>query len=287
MAPQGFGEVAERLRRSTVQVLQINQRGSRERGSGSGVIWTSDGLIVTNAHVARDERARVELWDGRSFEADVTARHPRRDLASLRIRTTGLPGADSGDSTALRAGELVLAVGNPFGFIGALTTGVVHGFGPLRGLGRQDWVQAAIRLAPGNSGGPLADARGRVIGINTMIVQGGLALAVPSHAVSDFLKRGSPGPSLGVVVQPVPIRNDSSVGLLVLEVLPNGPAAAASLFAGDLLTGANGRSFRSVDDLGEALDSAGSNAVALQFLRGDRRARREVTVRLARQDAAA
>jgi serine protease Do len=264
------------LRRSTVQVH------ARERGSGSGVIWNSDGVIVTNAHVAREQRARVELWDGRGFDADVTARDPRRDLASLRIPTNALPGATSGDSSALRAGELVLAVGNPFGFIGALTTGVVHGLGPLRGLGRQNWVQAAIRLAPGNSGGPLADATGRVIGINTMIVQGGLALAIPSNTVADFLKRGASGPSLGIVVQPVPIEDGRSVGLLLLEVSPTGPAAGASLLIGDVLTGANGRSFHSVDDLSEALDSAGWNALSVQFRRGDRRVQREVTVKLAK-----
>jgi serine protease Do len=182
MANRDFGEVAERLRRSTVQV------SAGGRGAGSGVIWAADGLIVTNAHVVRSDRPRVELWDGREFEAEVAASDTRRDLASIRIAAGGLPAATAGDSSALRPGELVLAVGNPFGFIGALTTGVVHALGPLRGLGRQTWVQAAVRLAPGNSGGPLADASGRVIGLNTMIAAGGLALAVPSNAVADFLR---------------------------------------------------------------------------------------------------
>ncbi len=160
MTNRGFGEVAEQLRRSTVQVL------SERRGAGSGVIWTEDGLIVTNAHVARSDRPRVELWDGRELEGEVTARDSRRDLAALRVAASALPAATAGDSGALRPGELVLAVGNPLGFIGALTTGVVHALGPLRGLGRQPWVQAAVRLAPGNSGGPLANALGRVIGLN-------------------------------------------------------------------------------------------------------------------------
>ena len=194
MPTQGFGEAAEKLRRSTVQVTQDTRR---ERGSGSGVIWTDDGVIVTNAHVARDDRSRVTLWDGRAFDAAVIARDPRRDLASLRIAASDLERANAGDSGALRAGELVLAVGNPLGFIGALTTGVVHGFGPMRGLGRQNWVQASIRLAPGNSGGPLADAHGRVVGINTMVITGGLALAVPSNTVADFLKRGASGTFAG------------------------------------------------------------------------------------------
>ncbi len=278
MPTQGFGEAAEKLRRSTVQVTQDTRR---ERGSGSGVIWTEDGVIVTNAHVARDNRSRVTLWDGREFEAEVTARDPRRDLASLRIAGHDLERASAGDSGALRAGELVLAVGNPLGFIGALTTGVVHGFGPMRGLGRQDWVQASIRLAPGNSGGPLADAHGRVVGINTMVITGGLALAVPSNTVAEFLRRGASSVSLGVVVRPIGLAG-TAVGLLVLEVSPQSPAAAASVLAGDLLTGANGREFHSVEDLSDALESTPTGMLSLQFHRGDRRTRREVAVRLPR-----
>ena len=102
----------------------------------------------------------------------------------------GLPAATFGDSSALRVGELVMAIGNPMGFIGALTTGVVHALGGLAGFGAQSWVLADVRLAPGNSGGPLADAYGRVIGINTMIVHG-LGAAVPGNAVTAFLRRGA------------------------------------------------------------------------------------------------
>src|SRR5947209_14851424 len=289
MSSPGFGEIAEQLRRSTVQVIQS---GSGERGRGSDVIWDSDGLIITNAHVAREDRADIELWDGRRLDATVIAKDVRRDIASLRVAAAGLPGAMAGDSGTLRAGELVMAIGNPLGFIGALTTGVVHGFGPLRGLGRQNWVQAAIRLAPGNSGGPLADAKGRVVGINTMVVSGGvvsggLGLAVPSNAIEDFLKRGATSRSLGVVVRPVPLERGRAVGLLVLEVSPHGPAASASLMIGDLLTGVNGKPFKSVDDLADALDSTASPAISLRFRRGDRRVQREVTARLASESAAA
>lgn len=275
MPIQGFGEVAERLRRSTVQV----RLGSgRERGSGSGVIWNQSGLIVTNAHVARQDRAQVELWDGRTFEGNVTSRHSRRDLAAIQIDARGLPAIPLGDSGALRTGELVLAVGNPLGFIGALTTGVVHGHGPLRGLGRQNWVQAAVRLAPGNSGGPLADAQGRLIGINTMLVAGGLALAIPSNSAAEFVKAG-PRPRLGVSVRPVETGPGPNIGLLVLEVEPHGSAASASLLLGDLLTGANGKPFRSADDLSDAVEAA-SGVLTLQFQRGERRTQREVTVQL-------
>jgi serine protease Do len=221
----------------------------------------------------------VELWDGRAFDAEVGSEDSRRDLAALRIPTRGLPAATAGDSNALRPGELVLAVGNPLGFIGALTTGVVHAQGPLRGLGRQSWVQAAVRLAPGNSGGPLADAQGRVIGINTMVVSGGLALAIPSNAVADFLKRGA-RPSLGITVRPV------KLGLLILDVTLDGPAAAASLLLGDVLTGVNGRALQSVDDLADALDTASSGILSLQFQRGGSQAHREVVVRLAVRAAA-
>jgi serine protease Do len=253
---EGFGEVAERLRRSTVHV---------ER-SGSGVIWDGSGLIITNAHVARAPKLRVDLWDGRSFEGDVVGRDPRRDLASLRIPASGLPSVTAGDSSLLRVGELVVAVGNPLGFVGALTTGVVHAL-------TRRWVHADVRLAPGNSGGPLADARGQVIGINTMIA-GGLALAVPSNSVAQFLRRGADDIGLGVVVRPVP------EGMLVLEVEPGSPAARSSLMIGDLLVGANGRRFRSIDDLGAAIQASQGGVLRLQFLRGDRAVRREAAVHL-------
>jgi len=253
--------------------------GQSRPGSGSGVIWTADGVIITNAHVARADRARVELWDGREFEAELTARDTRRDLASLRISERELPAATAGDSSALRPGELVLAVGNPLGFIGALTTGVVHALGPLRGIGRQAWVQAAVRLAPGNSGGPLANARGQVIGVNTMIAGGGLALAVPSNAVAEFLRRGATRPALGITVRPVPWDDRQSIALVVLEVAPRGAGAAASLLIGDLLLGVNGQRFHSVDDLADAIDGSACGVLTLQFTRGDHRKQREVAVR--------
>src|SRR5581483_6524418 len=110
----------------------------------------------------------------------------RRDLALLRIPASGLPEAALGDSTRLRPGELVIAIGNPLGFIGALTAGVVHAVGPLPGLGPRKWIQAGVRLAPGNSGGPLADASGTVVGVNTMVA-GRLGLAVPSNEVTRLL----------------------------------------------------------------------------------------------------
>ena len=275
MAIAGFGEIAEHLRRSTVLICP------GRRGSGSGVIWSGDGTIVTNAHVARDSNARVQLWDGREFVGTVTARDPRRDLVSLRINASDLPAATSADSAQLRPGELAIAIGNPMGFLGALTTGVIHAIGPVRGLGSQIWVQASVRLAPGNSGGPLADAGGRVIGINTMVA-GRLALAIPSNVVRHFLAV-KPGEGwLGVTVRPVrvPRFGGHTFGLILLEVETGSPAAQASLMAGDILIGTEEKPFRSIEDLSDAIDGAGVRLLCLEFLRGSYSRVRRVTVRL-------
>lgn len=268
----GFGEIAERLRRSTVYVAN----GGRERGGASGVVWASDGLIVTNAHVARSKRPEVELWDGRRFEGRVMAHDARRDLAVVRIEANSLAAVTPGNSVALRPGELVIAVGNPLGFAGAISTGVIHSIGPLPAMGRQNWVRATVRLAPGNSGGPLANARAEVIGINTAIVNG-LGVAVPSRDIGEFLRRGS-RPRLGVALRPV-IYDGRSWGLLILEVQPEGAAAMASLRVGDILVGIDGRPVGSLDNLNDALDS-GAAAVRLAFLRGDRAHVREAVVQI-------
>jgi len=173
--------MAARLARVTVEV---RPRGAREgRGGlggavGAGVVWHPDGLVLTNAHVARGE-VLVVLSDGRPRPARLVARDPRRDLAALVIDGHDLPTAEIGDSSALRVGELLLAVGNPYGLVRALSAGLVHAAGDR-------FIQADLRLAPGNSGGPLADARGRVVGLNAMVV-GGLAVAVPSNVARRFV----------------------------------------------------------------------------------------------------
>jgi serine protease Do len=254
--------VALGLHHCTVQVR------SRSSGGGSGVIWHSDGLIITNAHVARDERVSVELSDGRVLDAVRTSVDPRRDLAALRIEATDLPVVTVGDSDALRVGELVLAMGNPQGVVGALTTGIIHEVGPTDAQNRQRWIMADVRLAPGNSGGPLANARGQVIGINTMIA-GGLALAVPSHEVERFLKGGS-RPYLGVTLRPVQVllENKRILGLLVLEVAAGSLAMAAGLMLGDVLIGACGQRFNTPDDLVNVLENAEpGESLPLEFLR--------------------
>ena len=259
---RGFGEIAEQLRRSTVQV---RLGGRREGGSGSGVVWSAGGLILTNAHVARAPEAEIELWDGRRFAARVTARDPRRDLATMRIDAAALDAATPGDSRALRPGELVIAIGSPLGFAGALSTGIVHS------IGRQ-WIYADVRLAPGNSGGPLADSSGRVVGINTAVVNG-LGAAIPTATALDFLRHGA-RPALGVSLRP------AHLGLLLVEVDPEGAAAAAGLRAGDVVLG-------QLEDLHAALDSGGET-VRIRFLRGDTRQVRETVARIAgRAEAAA
>src|SRR5882762_1336195 len=275
MAIEGFGEIAEQLRRSTVLI----RTGGHE--NGSGVIWSSHGTIVTNAHVVRGSNIAVQLWDGREFSASVTARDSHRDLAALQVNANSLPAACPADSAQLRPGELAIAIGNPLGFVGALTTGVIHAVGPLRAFDNQTWVQATVRLAPGNSGGPLADARGHVIGINTMVA-GRLALAIPSNAVLDFLAGGSRSAWLGVTVHParLPRANGYAFGLVLLEVEPGSPAAQASLMAGDILLGTEEKPFQSIDDLAKAMDGQGLCLLRLEFLRGNYSRVRRVTVRL-------
>jgi len=280
MAVTGLGEIAEELRRATVLIHSEN------RGDGSGIIWSSDGSIVTNAHVVRGSRASIQLWDNREFEATILSRDSRRDLAALCIAASGLPAVSVADSSQIRPGELVIAIGNPLGFVGALSTGVIHAVGPLRGIGSQQWVQAGVRLAPGNSGGPLADARGRVIGVNTMVA-GGLALAIPSNAVRDFLISGALDSWLGVTVHPVRVPRGagrgSAFGLVLLKVEQGSPAASASLLPGDILLGTDEKSFVSVDDLAEALQGRGPRLVRFEFLRGDYQSIRRVTVRFDEQ----
>lgn len=281
MAVAGFGEITENLRRSTV-LIQVGNRSG-----GSGVIWSSDGTILTNAHVARGRQISVRLWDGREYDATVASRDPRRDLASLHIHATNLPSVFVADSSQVRPGELVIAIGNPMGFVGALTTGVIHAIGPVRGLGLQLWVQADVRLAPGNSGGPLADVHGRLIGINTM-VSGRLALAIPSNVVREFLSAAPSGTWLGVTVRPVRVprsaRSDG-FGLLLLEVESHSPASYASLLPGDILLGTDDKAFTSLEDLSKALEGNGPRHLRLQFLRGDYSRVRRVTVQLSNHNA--
>jgi len=261
----GIGEVGELLRKSTVH---IRSGSGRSQGTGSGIIWSSTGAIVSNAHViGRGSEIQVDLWDGRSFPATLVSKDDGRDLARLQVSTFGLPAIEQRQSP-VRPGELAIAVGNPMGFTGALSRGTVHSTNAFPGLGRRrPWVQAAIRLAPGNSGGPLADAVGRLIGVNTMITSSGIALAIPTSEAQLFMQRG-PTPRLGVTLRPTP------QGLLLLDVEVGSPAEKASLLIGDLLV------FESSADLSDAIAEAADRPLTIRFIRGDRRREREVVVRL-------
>lgn len=255
---------AAALSRSTVQVQ------SRRFASGSGTIWNSKGLVITNAHVLKGSRTTVKLSDGRIFDATCTRSDRYLDLAALKIDATDLPVATIGDSN-VRVGELVLAVGNPLGTIGALTTGIIHAISP-KDSPRQ-WVQADIRLAPGNSGGPLADAQGRVIGINTVIA-GGIALAIPSNTVERFLHLSKERPYLGVTIQPVlvPQSNRRILGLLILQVSQGSLAQSAGLRAGDMLIAAAGQFFQATTDLAQVLwQTNPGDTSQLEYIRAGQR----------------
>lgn len=269
-------ELAGRLRRSVVTV----QDGGR--GSGSGVIWDSNGVIVTNHHVASGKEARVTLADGRTINARTRVADPRRDLAILDIDVTGLPAAQAGDSDRLRVGELVFAVGNPLGITGAVTSGIISGLGArsARGKrGREPLIQADVSLAPGNSGGLLAQADGRVIGINAMFHWPGLALAVPSNAVVALLTSGiAERAYLGVSLQPAAVPSawqgrlgDGRFGFIVTGIDPQSPAERAGLWPGDLIVAVEGEVFGSAGDFGRLLaDLEPGDGLELGVLRGGR-----------------
>lgn len=186
--------LAALVRRFTVEV------GARSgSAAGSGVIWHPDGLVVTNAHVARETRSRITLADGHTLDGELLARDPSRDLALVRLDATGLPSAPVGDAESLRAGSLVMALGHPLGVAHALSLGVVHTVTTVRGTPR--WIAADVQLAPGNSGGPLVDTQGRVVGINAMIA-GGLGVAIPTSVVRAFLRDAARG---GAIPVPSPL----------------------------------------------------------------------------------
>jgi len=277
----GLGEIAEELRRATVLIHSEN------RGEGSGIIWSSDGSIVTNAHVVRGSRASIQLWDNREFEATILSRDSRRDLAALCIAASGLRAVSVADSLQIRPGELVIAHWQSSWFRrSSQHRSHSRGRTAARDWLAAVWVQAGVRLAPGNSGGPLADARGRVIGVNTMVA-GGLALAIPSNAVRDFLVSGAPDAWLGVKVHPVRVPRGacrgSAFGLVLLKVEQGSPAASASLLPGDVLLGTDEKSFVSANDLAEALQGRDPRLVRFEFLRGDYPSIRRVTVRFGEQ----
>jgi serine protease Do len=276
------GRIAEFLRRATVQIRTGERHG---QGSGSGLVLMA-GQIVTNAHVATGAEVTLEAWDGAVRKARVVKRDTSSDLALLASDGLDAPPAALASSEP-KPGAAVIAVGNPMGFVGAVSSGFVHAVGTLRGLGGRRWVQADVRLAPGNSGGPLADVYGQIVGINTMVA-GGIALAIPASTVQRFLASQSQR-ALGVTVRPVVLRSPQRAArpaLLILEVMSGGSAERASLLPGDILVEAGGQPLETPENLAESLTG---EVVQLGFHRaGDAKLRR-VTVELAasRQASAA
>ena len=248
-----LANIAETVRCATVQVL------TTEGGAGSGIIWPNrdnqeSSIIITNAHVASRWQAKVELADGQILPATRIGYDQERDLAALQVLATHLPTATIGDSDAVKVGELVVAVGNPHGVKGAFTMGIIHSLPSAQTLpspfAEKDWLMADLTLAPGNSGGPMADIQGRVIGINTAIT-GGFALAVPGNQVERFLQQATGKPYLGVTLRPlrVVLPTELVLGLAVLEVASGSLAAQANLRRGDVLLGICGQHFHTTEDL--------------------------------------
>ncbi len=188
-----LGQLVDGARRSLVQV------SSGGRGSGAGTIWHPDGLIITNAHVVRDQSPRVTLPDGTVLNARILARDPEIDVAALRVEASGLPYIELGQSRSLRPGQWVTALGHPWGVSGAATGGVVIGVGPdLPEMPRpgREWIAVSLHLRPGHSGGPLVDTEGRLVGINTMMVGPEVGIAVPVHVIKAFLHQELAAPAL-------------------------------------------------------------------------------------------
>jgi serine protease Do len=247
------------------------------QGTGSGIVL-NENRILTNAHVLVGRAPEVESWDGEIRKVRVVRQERRRDLALLVADRLSAPAAIL-SSEIPRSGTPVIAAGNPLGFVGAISTGTVYQVGPVRGLGHGRWVQSNLRLAPGNSGGPLADIHGQIIGVNTMIA-GPLALAIPAEAVQAFLSAES-SRTLGVTVRPIGVRAGNAqprFGLILLELEPGGAAERASLLPGDILVSTSGKRLRSPDDLYDAINTA--DLLTLGFLRGDSAQERRVTVQL-------
>lgn len=184
-------EMAGVVRRTRDSLVRITNGQS---GAGAGTIWSSQGLIITNAHVVQRAAPNVVLPDGRSLPARVLAHDVQRDLALLSVKANGLTPLDLGDAEQLRPGEMVFALGHPWGINRTATAGVVIGLGgdmPEMQSTRREWLMVSLVLRPGNSGGPLVDVAGRLLGVNTIMTGPEVGGAVPVHVVKAFLREAT------------------------------------------------------------------------------------------------
>jgi len=294
--------VAEKVGPAVVNIAAVHRRTARTpqgarpfdaAGAGSGVLIAPDGYALTNSHVVHGAtKLEATMADGRTLPAELVGDDPATDLAVIRVQASGLPAAQLGDSERLRAGQLVIAIGNPLGFQATVTAGVVSALGrSLRGQsGRliENIIQTDAALNPGNSGGPLVDSRGRVVGINTAIIQGaqGICFAVPVNTArwvaGQLIKEGRVSRAyLGIAGEPRPlhVRVARAYGLpapsavSVREVMPHSPAERAGLLAGDIILALDETPMSGVDDLHRFLTTREvSSTVRVALLReGQRR----------------
>ena len=260
--------VAERVGPSVanLRVMRRTRAGGMPAGAGSGVVLTPDGFLLTSAHVVagRGRRGRAQFTDGRDFSFEIVGSDPLSDLAVLRADATDLEAAQLGEADELRVGQLVVAIGNPHGFAGSVTAGVVSALGrslPAR-EGRtvrviDNLIQTDASLNPGNSGGALVDSAGRVVGVNTAVAGVGLGLAVPINPatrkiIGSLMSEGRVRRAyLGIAggVRPLPPQAGSGTCVEVVEVVEDSPAARAGLRPEDLLVELDGQRIEDVGDL--------------------------------------
>jgi S1-C subfamily serine protease len=288
-------KVADTLRPAVVNLRAEARRG----GSGSGVLFTPDGFLLTNHHVVRGQaKVRVRFNDGTERPGRVVGNDPWTDLAIVQAEGGKLPYAALGDSAKLRVGQLVVAIGSPLGFESTVTAGVVSALGrtlrSITGHLVDNVIQTDAALNPGNSGGPLVDSRGRVIGVNTAVIQPaqGLCFAIPINIAKVVLphlmqhgrvNRGFLGIQCRVVPLPPPAARQFNLGeqkqgIEVTGVETGGPADAAGIDEGDLLVSLGDLPASSVDDLHKLLTQLPVGVPAtVVFLREGRRIERMVT----------
>jgi S1-C subfamily serine protease len=283
---------SKRRRRLRRPVSAESQEERRISGSGSGVIFTPDGFILTNSHVIhRAAGIDVVLSEGTTFKAELVGDDPYTDLAVVRVNANGLPSAVLGDSQGIRIGQLVIAIGNPYGFQATVTAGVISALGrSLRAAGGRlidNVIQTDAALNPGNSGGPLVNSRGEVIGINTAAIPWaqGICFSIPINAAKTIaarlMKDGKVSRAyLGIAGQVLTIARSAvrehrlrgERGVIIAHVERSAPADKAGLLVGDVVVEFDGRRVESIDDLQRYLDNeAIDRGVKLTILRMERK----------------